>query len=53
MLRFEGTGTVRDPVPGVGESGFESWLDGQILTGTSEGSLTFYADGQPIVIDED
>jgi hypothetical protein len=44
---------VTDNDPGVGDSGFESWLDGQIVTGISEGSMTFYADGQPIVIQED
>jgi hypothetical protein len=49
---FQFAGTVGDPVPGVGDTGFESWLDGQTLVGVAEGSMTFYADGQPIVIQE-
>jgi hypothetical protein len=53
MIEFRATGTVGDVPPGDGDSGLESWLDGQPVTGVSEGAITFWCNGQPIVIQED
>ena len=45
--------TTLDEEEDLDEFGFGHWIDGQPLAGLSEGTMTFWANGQPIIVEGD